>query len=89
MVVPEAATAERVLGGVSVPRGEAKSEAQALRIIVHTNSGLILFTSMCELKHGVKYFKEFQAELGYGFGVVGGFCCTCGFWMCTSPRLLH
>lgn len=89
LVIPETATAERVLGGVSVPRGEEKSKAQALRIIVHTNSGLILFTSMCKLKHSVKHFQELKAELGFGFGVVGGFCCTCEFWMCASPHLLH
>lgn len=89
LVIPETATATRVLRGVSIPRGKEKSKAQALWINVHTNSELILFTSMCKLKHSVKYFKELKAELGCGFGVVRGFCGTCEFWMCTSPNLLH
>lgn len=87
LVIPETATAKRMVGGVSVPRGEEKSKAQALQIIA--NSGLILFTSTCKLKQSVKYFKELKAKLGYGFGVVCGFCCTCGFCMCPSPHLLH
>jgi len=52
-VIPETAAANRVLGGVRIPRGEGGSKAQALRIIVHANSGFILLTTRCKLKHSV------------------------------------